>query len=339
MPARLTIHYSHQPVQRFILEEGREYLVGRGQDCDLMLEEACVSRRHARLVPDGDGWSIRHLGSKNGLTVNGEPCEDAALEHGAWISFGGLLSQLELISDEVRRREDRQALRRWQTSLQLQTQLDPAAGLETLLERVLSSILELAGAERGFVMLVKPDGGLELSAAVGLDQSELEKPAFSGSVGAVERTLATGEPVTLADARLDAELGQRGSILSAGIRALISVPLAVADKVIGVAYADSREPGSAFTDLDVEILTALASHAALAIAVARIQEEVEGIEDALPAGDRSAASQELAALWQRSLPSYRPAAGAASVVDLVDAEDETRSAESLPFHRSRGPRR
>lgn len=47
-------------------------VVGRGDDCDLVIQLGVVSRRHARIdVVDGSPW-VEDLGSTNGTTVNGE---------------------------------------------------------------------------------------------------------------------------------------------------------------------------------------------------------------------------------------------------------------------------
>jgi hypothetical protein len=46
-------------------------LVGRSRECDIVLEDAGVSRRHAEIRPGREGWTITDLGSTNGVLVNG----------------------------------------------------------------------------------------------------------------------------------------------------------------------------------------------------------------------------------------------------------------------------
>ena len=55
----------------FELSDG-EFVVGRGADCQLALDDALVSRRHAIFSVQGDEISIDDLGSRNGVRVNGE---------------------------------------------------------------------------------------------------------------------------------------------------------------------------------------------------------------------------------------------------------------------------
>ncbi len=51
---------------------GREpvFTIGRDGGCDLVLADLSVSRRHARLERDGDGWLLTDLRSTNGTRLN-----------------------------------------------------------------------------------------------------------------------------------------------------------------------------------------------------------------------------------------------------------------------------
>lgn len=60
--------------QRYVIdiEEGDEYVVGRGSDCSLVLPERQVSRHHIKVTRQGDGYTLHDLGSKNGTHINGQ---------------------------------------------------------------------------------------------------------------------------------------------------------------------------------------------------------------------------------------------------------------------------
>jgi two-component system cell cycle response regulator len=49
-----------------------EVFVGRASSCDICIDEKSISKRHAKLVMDGDGVHIVDLQSTNGTEVNGE---------------------------------------------------------------------------------------------------------------------------------------------------------------------------------------------------------------------------------------------------------------------------
>jgi hypothetical protein len=56
---------------RRMLVPPRGATIGRSRECDVVIEDSGVSRRHAELRPDGTAWRIEDLGSTNGVRVNG----------------------------------------------------------------------------------------------------------------------------------------------------------------------------------------------------------------------------------------------------------------------------
>jgi hypothetical protein len=67
-----------RPPRALLAVGGRRLLVpptggtiGRSRDCDIVLEDTGISRRHAQIRPAGDGWTVEDLGSTNGVLLNG----------------------------------------------------------------------------------------------------------------------------------------------------------------------------------------------------------------------------------------------------------------------------
>src|SRR5262245_27588524 len=67
--------------RRYKLGDG-EYVIGRRSDCQIFVPDMRVSRQHARLWKDGEGWTLEDLGSNNGTFINGVRLQQAtALRH------------------------------------------------------------------------------------------------------------------------------------------------------------------------------------------------------------------------------------------------------------------
>lgn len=69
-------------------------IIGRGQQADLRIDDASVSREHARLVHNADGWLVVDLGSSNGTSVDGERQQRSLVRDGSVISFGAVHARL-----------------------------------------------------------------------------------------------------------------------------------------------------------------------------------------------------------------------------------------------------
>jgi pSer/pThr/pTyr-binding forkhead associated (FHA) protein len=67
---------------------GDRVLIGRSRECDIALSDPNVSRRHAELRREGDGWAVVDLGSTNGVKVNRRRVNEALLQPGDTITLG-----------------------------------------------------------------------------------------------------------------------------------------------------------------------------------------------------------------------------------------------------------
>ena len=80
--------------RQLILPEG-PVVLGRGAEAELRLEDPSASRRHARLVPEGDAWRVEDLGSKLGTLVDEVRVETALLRPGGTLQVGRTRLRLE----------------------------------------------------------------------------------------------------------------------------------------------------------------------------------------------------------------------------------------------------
>lgn len=75
---------------------GSRVVLGRSRECDIVIADANVSRRHAEMRRNGDRWSIVDLGSTNGIKVNGRRLDQAELNDGDQVTIGVSVMSFEL---------------------------------------------------------------------------------------------------------------------------------------------------------------------------------------------------------------------------------------------------
>jgi len=84
-------------------------VIGRREDCDLRIPLTQVSRKHCRLVKDGDQLRVEDLGSSNGTFHNGHRIREATLGAGDTLAIGSVLFGVQINGeppeDELRARE------------------------------------------------------------------------------------------------------------------------------------------------------------------------------------------------------------------------------------------
>lgn len=91
--ARLTVE--EDGVRRTVSLDGAA-TVGREPGCDVLLGSPTVSRRHALVFPDGEGWIVRDLGSGNGTFLDARRVDEARLADGMAIRFGSVPAWFEV---------------------------------------------------------------------------------------------------------------------------------------------------------------------------------------------------------------------------------------------------
>jgi sigma-B regulation protein RsbU (phosphoserine phosphatase) len=142
--------------------------------------------------------------------------------------------------------------------------------LDQVLNLVMDEVIAVTGAERGFVTLREADGSLMFRAARGMDQKTIDDPQFQISRSVVERVAQEGQPILTSDAQRDDRFSARQSVVILGLRSILCVPLKIKDQVLGVIYVDNRLQTGIFSEADLEMLTAIASSAAIATENARL---------------------------------------------------------------------
>lgn len=147
--------------------------------------------------------------------------------------------------------------------------------LPTVLNQVMDKVIDLTGAERGYLVLRDEETGeLEFRVARNLDRETLQNQSFEVSRTVVTEVAQSGEPVVTTNAQADPRFQAQESVVSYSLRSILCVPLRVKEQVIGVMYADNRIKSGLFGERERNLLTMFANQAAVAIDNARLFERV-----------------------------------------------------------------
>ena len=71
-------------------------VIGRGRSADVVIAEPTISRAHAAIGHDAQGFYVQDLGSTNGTAVNGARSERLCLKSGDEIQMGRLVIEITL---------------------------------------------------------------------------------------------------------------------------------------------------------------------------------------------------------------------------------------------------
>ena len=163
---------------------------------------------------------------------------------------------------------------RFATLYRIGQDLNSSLELNTVLEKVMDSLIEVTGAERGFIMLQEKDGSLAVRIARNLDHRTIEADAFQISRTIVQQVADSGQPTVIIDALSDAAYAKAQSVASFQLRSIVSAPLRVKGRVIGVVYVDNRLKSGSFGESDLELLSAFSDQATIAIDNARLYDDL-----------------------------------------------------------------
>jgi transcriptional regulator with GAF, ATPase, and Fis domain len=274
-------------------------LIGRQAGATLKISNASVSRRHALIEKEGDKFIIADLGSRNGTFVNDVPVKRRELHHGDRVKIGE--SQFFFLfedSDEPARTseirfDDSQIVsgatvrmtysdalylmaRDLSALMKVSATINAIRSLGELQESLMRLVFEVVPAGRGAILLVGDleRGEDEFASIFGLDRVSGPDQKVRISRTIVRRVLKDGAALLISDTE-ESEALNTDSLIAARSRSLLCVPLIMLKQAIGVIYLDTDEPDVRFDKDHLQLVTAMAAIAAVAIQNARHIEKLE----------------------------------------------------------------
>lgn len=178
---------------------------------------------------------------------------------------------VERVLDEARLRAERDALvKDLQTLFAIGRSVTSVLDLKTVLTRVVEAAVFVAQAEEGLLLLVEEGSGdLVLRAAKNLDERMARGLRVRVEDSLAGEVLRTGDPVRVT--------GRRSKVATGFlVNSLVYVPVRTPERgIIGVLGVTNRHPGRPFGEHEVQLLSALADYAAVALENSRLYQQAE----------------------------------------------------------------
>jgi adenylate cyclase len=90
------LRFEHEGRERIFTIADRPIVIGRAPDCELHLAHESISRQHARIAREQEGWTLRDLESKNGSRVNTFHVSEQILRNGDRLDLGTIRLYVEI---------------------------------------------------------------------------------------------------------------------------------------------------------------------------------------------------------------------------------------------------
>ncbi|MBE2220201.1 MAG: GAF domain-containing protein [Anaerolineae bacterium] len=173
------------------------------------------------------------------------------------------------MTNQTTKSQDGQA--RLEALYEVSSQLGTSLDLSEVLNQVMDAIIQLTGAERGFLMLYdEVNGKLHTEAARNVDQETIEGQTMQISRTVLQRAATTGKGILTSNAQEDERFSTQESVIGFQLRSIMCVPLRARGRIIGAVYVDNRLFSGVFQNDDLELLATFANQAAIAIDNARL---------------------------------------------------------------------
>lgn len=157
--------------------------------------------------------------------------------------------------------------------------LNSSRDTEQILVRAMDAAVELTGAERGFVLLVRPSAkrtapALHVAVARNLDREKVGRSHLKFSRAIAEQVVREGQPVVTANAQGDERFRGQRSVHAMHLQSVVCVPVQSPAGILGAIYLDNRFRQGRFDTEDVDLLSALSDQIALALENARLVDQL-----------------------------------------------------------------
>ncbi len=289
-------------------------VVGRDESSDMVFsQDQEMSRKHCLIFPLGNRYFLIDFKSSNGVLVNDQHVESCFLRDGDQVRMGEqafefsqkkeeskeegakkyhtmldlkenlaketvvLLEEGVAVAEAADQEEGQSdAFKKLVILYQVSKLIASELKLDDLLNKVIDMAVKVIQADRGFVLLVNKEGKFHTVVSRKMEGMMTSDGPIHISGSIVRETCEAKKPLLTQDAMMDQRFQTSGSVMMYNIRSAMCCPMFNRQGgLAGVIYLDNRLQSNPFTDDDLQLLSAFADQAAIAIQNAMLFEQVK----------------------------------------------------------------
>ncbi len=267
--------------------------LGDSSDNDIEVKKAGLEPTHAQLVREAGGFVV--VGATRDMTVNGRRERRKKLVDRDVIRLGNLtLTYYERDEDAptppplpsaskpgVPAAATVELASAYRRIHEFSLKLMENASTEALVETLLDAIVAETGADKGFLVLLDPDGTPHVRAARNVASESVARGLSDLSDSILRKVIETKKPLVVSNAFEDDEFNASESVVNLKLLSVMCCPLKNADELLGLLYVGNNRVTNQFDQAALDVMTVFAAQASLLLSQTRRIEELEEAKSAL----------------------------------------------------------
>ncbi len=268
--------------------------IGSSVDSDVRVTEAGLEPTHAQIVREGADLYV--IGMLRDMTVNGRREKRSKLNDRDLVRVGELRATFYVRDEDAPKPPPvlrpaaagqpqavtREVVSAYRRVHEFSMKLLADASTEALVETILDSIIELTGAEKGFLVLLEGDSPV-IRSARGLEKTNIQQSLSQLSDSILRRVIDTKKPLIVADALRDQQWSASESVVSLKLLSVMCCPLLERGELKGILYVGNHRVANVFDEQALDVMNVFAAQASLLLSQTRRLDELRQAKTALEA--------------------------------------------------------